>query len=491
MWPDYDPRTPWPPEGWEDVYRWYMEHSAWYSGDPERLARVYGALAYTPTPKGRFWARSVAEEQRVMLHVPIAGDIASTSADLLFSEPPRFVIPEAHEKNAQSDAKKTQDRLNEIISESGILHKLIEAAETSSAMGGVFLKINWDKDLANYPLLSVAQADSALPEFKHGILTAVVFWKVVREEGATVWRLLERHEYGLILYALFRGTEDRLGRQEDLKSIKETADLEEVIQTGLPGLATVYIPNKLPNRRMRGSCLGYSDYGGTEGLMDALDEVYTSWIRDIRLGQGRIIVPEYMLRKEDGTDRFKFDINQEVFVGYTGSPADPKPQITLSQFDIRTQEHRDASLELLDRIIVTAGYSPQSFGLKIEGRAESGTALRLRERKSLVTQGKKQGYWKKPLEDMLEALLMIDREMFSSGITVFRPRVDFEDSIAQDPTELAQSVEMLNRAQAASIKTKVKMIHPDWSDEEVDAEVKLILEEQGLSVPDPIQVGLP
>ena len=63
------------------------------------------------------------------------------------------------------------------------------------------------------------------------------------------------------------------------------------IETGIKRLTAVYVPNMLPNRLYRGSFLGRSDFSGVEGLMDALDECYTSWIRDLRLGRGRIIVP--------------------------------------------------------------------------------------------------------------------------------------------------------------------------------------------------------
>src|SRR5690625_2756804 len=106
-----DPKTPWPPESWRKVYDKYAEYSALYSGDPQQIADVYARLAYSPTPRGRFWARELREEKRVALHVPIAGDIAETAADLLFAEVPDIRIPEAHDENAPSDAKKAQDRL--------------------------------------------------------------------------------------------------------------------------------------------------------------------------------------------------------------------------------------------------------------------------------------------------------------------------------------------------------------------------------------------
>lgn len=487
-----DPNMKIPPtEKWEEIYQLYAEHAAWYSGDPNQIAKVYSSMVYTPTPRGRHWAKELNEERRTMLHVPIAGDIATTSADLLFSEQPKIRIPEAHEENANSDARAAQERLDEIINEGGVYNRLLEAAETCAALGGVFIKPNWDWELAPYPVLSIAQADNALPEFKWGILCAVTLWKVIEEDGNDVWRLVERHEPGVILNGLYRGNLTQLGTRVSLNTRSETAGIPDLIQTGIEGLAVRYIPNMRPNKRFRGLSLGQSDYSGCEGLMDALDEVYSSWMRDIRLGLGRIIVPEtFMELSEDG--QYQFDVDKEVFTMLNMDPQNASNAgLTINQFAIRTEEHSRTALELLDRIITNAGYSPQSFGLKIEGRAESGTALNIRERKSFVTTAKKQRYWKSAIEDVLEMMLIIDRQHLQNPTPQgFRPSVEMQDSVQQDVMQTAQAVEMLNRAQALSIETKVRMIHPDWEHEQVEAEVKRIMEETGQAMPNPDEVGV-
>src|SRR5690606_16468254 len=72
------------------------------------------------------------------LHVPLAGDIASTSADLLFGEPPVWSIPES--LDGQDG---TQGRMDKIV-KNGLIPVLLEAAETDSALGGVYLRVNID-----------------------------------------------------------------------------------------------------------------------------------------------------------------------------------------------------------------------------------------------------------------------------------------------------------------------------------------------------------
>jgi A118 family predicted phage portal protein len=266
-----------------------------------------------------------------------------------------------------------------------------------------------------------------------------------------------------------------------LGSLPETSGLQDEILTGLDDLIVKYIPNVKPNRKHRGSPYGQSDLSGLEGLMDALDETYSSWMRDIRLGKGRIMVPESFLQKLPN-GQFVFDIDKEVFTPMEVDPLSAgNVGITNVQFAIRTQEHMDTCLELLHRIISSAGYSPQSFGLSIKGSVESGTALNIRERRSFITQSKKRAYWKTPIEDLMYLMLQIDRLNFNSRIIPERPTVEFGDSLIPDLGQMASAVETLARAQAISIESKVRLSRPELTDEQVMIEVEKIKQEIGVT----------
>src|SRR5690606_36188146 len=100
-------------------------------------------------------------------------------------------------------------------------------------------------------------------------------------------------------------------------------------------LLASYVPNKRPNKQFRGSALGYADVQGLESILASIDSALSSWIRDIELGRGRIIVPDHFL-DFDGEGNASFDAHREVFAGL---PLDPNTAtnnpITLSQFQIR------------------------------------------------------------------------------------------------------------------------------------------------------------
>lgn len=476
----------WPPTGLIEMKM--AEHSAWYSGDPDLIANFYTLYATANVQNlpfivqdDSFWGRQLKNQGEIKVHVPIAGDIAETSANFLFGESPTVKIVEAHEEKAAQSFKDSQKDLDAMLLESGFFRKILEAAETSAGIGGVYFKLAWDEEISPYPIPVIVQGDKAVPEFRFGILIAVTFWSNIEisENGNVVYRLLERYERGKIISTLWKGTPDRLGFLHDIKSHPATETIEPVIST-VDVLLAMYIPNKLPNRLDRTSYSGRSDYAGIEGLMDSLDEVYSAWVKDISIGQGRIHVPESYL-SVNKAGRAKFKLDQSVYVELDIDPTTDNKGITATQFAIRANEFEKSSLNLLDRIISSAGYSPQSFGISIEGRAESGTALNIRERKSFATKSKKENYWQDGLRRLVYTMILVfNAELggkMESDITI---NITFTEGIV-NLSELATSVKMISDAQAASTETKVRLIHPDWEEEQIIKEVQKINDENGFA----------
>ena len=478
----------WPPM---NFISWKMaEHSAWYSGSSEVLANFYSNYmnAHLPAKALRemsndssFWGRQLQNQGEVFLHVPLAGDIAETSASLLFSEEPTIRIAEANVENASTNAKNTQQALLDALDDRTVqmFNKIYESAEACSGIGGVYIKLAWDEEISKYPIPVVEQADYAIPEFKFGVLNAVTFWKVMRieKDGSKTYRLLERYSKGLIEYTLYLGTSDRLGYAVPLESIEETEDLKDFIDLNVDALLAVYIPNIRPNRVDRGSNYGRSDYCGQEGLMDALDETYSSWMKDIALAQAKVMIPEEFLQKTE--KGFRYNLDQMLYTKLDMDPTIEGNKITPQQFAIRSVEFEQTSVNLMERIISGAGYSPQSFGLRIEGRSESGLALHIRERKSFVTKGKKERYWKPAIQRLLELFMLVYRfELRGNEVDPnLSPTVEFNDGVLNDRNETANSLKLLADAQAISVETRVRILHPDWEEEQILAEAERIKEE--------------
>ena len=494
----------WPPKPFDRAAHRMREWDAWYVGKPEHLAALYGAgpVVHTRPTQYRgglvgavsrfFWGRPVTPrgQQRTRLHVPLAADIATASADLLFAEPPRITVA--------GDA--AQKRLDQIINTPAVHSNLLEAAEVAAALGGVYLRVVWDTDTAAHAMLDAVDADAAVPEWRWRHLSAVTFWETLdHSDGSTVLRHLERHESGRIVHTLYQGTDDELGRPLPLTEHPVTAwaaplvDADGAIATGTRRLSAAYIPNIRPSREWRGvpelKPLGRSDFDGVEPMLDALDETYSSWMRDVRLAKARLLVPTGYLQPNGPGRGATFDDDQEIFteLNMLTGRGDGPPPITPSQFAIRVREHADTVEQITHDILRAAGHSPSSFG-DYTG-APGVTATEVVDRRSLSeqTRDKKSRYWSAALGAITAALLDVDRHVFNTpGVAVADdPVVEFGDQAQPDPAELARTAQILLAAEAASTDVRVRLVHPEWDDDQVDAEVARILAETGRAVPDP------
>lgn len=511
---------PWPPPECEPIAEMMRLWDAWWTGDKQRLAWVYanpggsstvgrayfattgetGVPGMRPgqarggmpgTDEYSFWgATTPPGEKMTKTHVPIAGDVAQTSASLLFAKPPVL----------RSTLEGKQAALNNAWFESKIddhFHRrLSEAAEMCAAHGGVYLRVVWDRDVRDKPWIVGVPADVAVPEWRYDVLGAVTFHQTLSDDGDTVVRHLEKHVPGsnIIMHGLYEGDQTNLGTPVPLGQHPVTARFanDPAMSGGmirfpdqpLDACSVVYVPNLTPNRIWRNLGpqawpLGRSDFSGVEGLMDNLDEAYSSWMRDIRLAKSRIMVPnEYMDSLGRGQGAI-FDPDRQVYSPLNMLHDDTANNIKLVQFLIRWQEHQQTCLEWINRIVQQAGYSPQTFG-DYAGEAITATEVTSRERKSNGTRGKKITYWRPGIQDIIYGLMTIERTYFGNTlITPERPDVEFIETIGPDITQLAQTAATLAEAEAASKQVIVQLVHPDWTPEKVDEEVTRIFSETG------------
>lgn len=501
-----DRSTPWPPPRQAARLERLREYDAWYAGDPERLSQVMaGRRDATSTPRNRpsqmrggvvgavsrfFWGQPIPPgEKRSKTHVPLPADIATASADLLFAAPPTI-------RFAKAENTKRWEQLDDAMRLRSRLH---EAAEIASPYSGVYLRVDWDQDVAAYPLPIAVHADHADPTWRSGKLQAVTFWEDLTVDGATHWRYLQRHEMqhddaghpttAITFNGLYKGTADSLGEPQALEAHEHTRGLEPAVDIGLPMLPVVWIPNMLPSREDR-TAPGRSDFESVTPLFDNLDEVYTSLLRDIRLAKARIIVPSAYLTSLGPGRGAEFDVEREAYEQLNVPPTNDKVGITLQQFSIRIDEHEKAMLRITRTAVSTAGYSASTFGLDESGGQMTATEVDDRRDRTLLTRAKKTAYWGEGIRELAAIILAVDRLVF--GRTEVDPAdpasVDWPPGESPDQLKLAQTVQAWDVARAASTEVKVRAIHPDWDDTRVNAEVARIRDEEGATTADPEQM---
>ena len=506
--------APWPPPASHPIAHQMRVWDAWYVGDPDRLSWVYYNLGQS-SPVGRsffsstgepgipgsrpgqnrggllgsvtrsFWGLPVPPgEKRTKVHVPLAADISATSADLLFSKAPVVT----------AESSVNQAALEELLDD-GTHATLLEAHELASALGGVYLRVVWDTDLSPRAWLDIVPADAAIPVWSYNKLQSVTFWHVLSDTGQEVVRHLETHlpSENAIIHRVHVGNQDTLGPARPLTDFDETRPLAAFLNDGdaitfpdmpLDASTVVYIPNMRPNRIWRGlgaqaAPLGRSDYSGAEGLMDALDEAYSSWMRDIQLAKMRLLVPQGMLDNIGKGKGAVFEPDREIFSPIASLTGGSPQDIVANQFMIRFAEHQGTCTDLVGKVIQAAGYSGQTFGEYDSGGPITATEVEQRERRSLITRDKKILYSRPGMRDILYGWLAVQKSMLNAPVTPERPEIDFAEVVLPNMLELSQTAGALATAEAASKQTLVQMVHPDWTPAEVNEEVARIYAEIG------------
>lgn len=497
---EYGPDTTWPPADVQAAQPYYREWLAWYGGDTDMLFKVYQSYSPTPAPHARpsqyaggargalsrMWHGNPPNGPQRRLHVPAASDVATISSDMLFAEPLGLTL-ETTEAGAQA-------AFDEMIEESQLLSILAEAAEQDSAAGGIYLRASINVDIAPTPVLEALLPDNAVPDFYGPFLRSVTFWTTLTNAGSIV-RHLERHEMingrCWISHALFSGGPDRLGRRipltdgnDETRRLAALVDDQGMIDTGCTKLDVTYVPNVRPHRLLRGTMLGRSDFQGSEGSMDALDETWSSWMRDIRVAKGRVIVPREYLRRAGGPGGgATWDPEQEVYAAINAAaPGDGPPALTVVQFSIRVAEHRDTVAGLWRTITSAAGLDTSDHDTE-NGPQQTATQVNDKGSRKRATRGKKIKYW----TPALQQILWVMQEL--AGQTPARVKVEFPDQAAPDMQTMAQTLQLLSAAAAASTQTLVEMLHPDWDDTAVLEEVDRIKAAEPAPVEDPGTFG--
>lgn len=496
-----------------------------------------------------FWGSPpVAGEKDNKIHVPIAADIATLSSELLFAEPPTVkldapkkvqpkappkpspvtgtlppdpltgVVPDATEPPADPitgepeteevddpAAIEAQETLEWLLDRIGFQALCLAAAETQSPLGSVCLRVAWDKSVdAKAPFLTRVDADSAVPEYRWGKLVALTFWTVIESHGQTVVRFLERYEPGFIYYGVYAGTADNIGIRVPYTDYAETAwvaDIPNLVgdEVAVPEgvLMATSVPNALPDAADRNSVIGRSDLTpGVITLMDAVDEIATSLMRDIHLGKGRVFLARYMLDDNGPGKGASFNEDQAYFSPLRMNPSEKdEAPIVATQFQIRVDEHLKAIEWYASKAVRAAGYNPDSdFG--DNGGDMTATEYSGRNRRSFSTRAKKVLYWTQALEGILEAMVKVfNAEFANAAASGKKPipeewpiRVEFPPAAHPDLKYLAETANLMKQAQAASTRVRVQLLHPEWTDLEIDEEV-LAIEDEGTAV-DPATFGL-
>lgn len=500
------PGVAWPPPELAKVTARVDECRVWWEGDPDKLDKFYGGAGRT-SPSGQqsrglraawdaFWGKgnTTTGDAPRRLHAPIAADIAQLSAVSLFAKPPTILA-------ADDELDTVQARVDDLFNVPRFHSGLYTAGEKASALSGVYGRVVWDEDIQDGTWIEWITPDYAIPDWQRGRLRSVTFFtELESDDPRTVWRHMERYERGRIVHELYVGTPHNLGQLRPLADHEATQNIPVELDTdgysyvdlGADVLAVDYVPNKLPNPEWDNDpklCnLGGSDIAvDIIPLYHQIDRIYSSLMRDIRLAQMKVFASSSVLQNRGPGAGLYLPEEQEMFTqigNALGKEGDMSTIFQPYQPAMRVLEHDQAGEILLREVLRRTGYSPVSFGMSDEVAQTATEAAGKKEWTVLTTEGKAR-YFGTALQHLTTAALRIDAAKFPSlGVAPSEElSIDWAPFAQESDIARAQTVQAWETARAASTRTKVRYLHQDWTEEQVDEEVALIEEANTVETP--------
>lgn len=451
-------------------------NSTWYGGNDLELKQLYERDLksfrigqFTSEELNYFWAQPTSGTNVRKIHSGIPQLISEKMVDLLISNGYEITVYADDELEEQDEDN--QKRLEEILEYNNFSMLLPEAIETESWSGGVPFKLSASKKY-KYPILEVVQPEEYEPTVEAGRIVADTFIKYFNK-GALIFKLKETYSFddsnSYITYKLYKLIANEWLSAE-LSDCEETKDLVDVIIKGVTDKFSIYKPNKLPNSEFRNSKLGESDYSGSHGLFDALDEIISALIQEFR--DGKIIKwwPSSLLPVDPTTQvAYMPPTLKKDFVSYnTGIGEKEKPTTpTMTQGEIHSEKYLESFKKVMESVLNNAGLSPQTIGLSgLESTAASEESQELREKTSIRTRGRKISLWIPTLNKLFELLLQLDDIKNGRSPQPYMIRTVFNDYKIKTLADKTNEASVGLASGSWDLKSAIDYVHDELTEEE-------------------------
>lgn len=465
------------------------------------------------------YMNATTHRQNIYSPVPIAREMARLSAALLFSEAPKITLPDEEDKKRRARAEQrqqardarnpfvqpAQESPNDVASEGAdaqgaqqkpvpkprqsrrqkLLEKLLDlngidaflqdAAERVATEGVGAIRVIRDEDVAEgEPFLTFVPEDQIIWDIRHGraVVGAVAVWEYVPVNAdrptREIFRMFEQHTPGLIMRSVRKGTVNQIGNEIPESQWPEVwQGAKPVVETGLD------VPTMIRWENVPG---GHSDIAGLDALLDNLDEA-----ESLMLDKGRKSIPVVFADRKLANEKGEVDNEAIVLTGDENMGAAYGESIVktveTTQPELQTEAHVAWVDHVREMIVTHAGYSQASWGIGEEGRTDSGTALALRQARTLLTKAGKDRMAREAIRNAIAvALAWMDG---AQNTRDYRPEVMLGAGLPEDPVEKSTVVVALKTAGLISERQAIRFLHPDWTEDQVDDELEQIEEEKG------------
>lgn len=416
-------------------------------------------------------------------------DIVTTSSEYIAGKPPDIDVLSGPDQESDDELSAL---LTNALETEDYESKLVKAVELASAGGGAALKI----DIVNEQLrIRVKGQDEFFIERDaFGEVMAFNFFGLVHREYNNFYFLVEKRKKltnedglsgGFVSYHLIKIAAEKAkeigvdGAPKEVLSYIERSriELNNPQAIGSKDLGCVYLPNTPTNTKYPKLELGESDLEQAHDFLLAADLAFTIYVRELEKTKTRMMLDERMTKKARGIDgraEMMFDVDEDFFLQLNmPGVADDKSFVEFIQGAFRDGSYRETMEYFIQKAVSKAGYNPATFNLgnRDVKAAEIWNLQDATVRKIEVKKRLMQRRLESFLREYLYLLLKLQGKKLADDAVISH---EFGDPTTMNISNLASTLSALKTSESISVKERVKMLHPDWTEQQIDEEVTLI-----------------
>lgn len=439
-----------------DFWGTAFAHKLWYRGSASELNQFYRQLDSDTCP---FWGSVPTRGLEIRkIHTGIPKIIVNTLTNIVIGD----LNDIEYEKIELNDIWKAickENKFNELIT---------AATKDVLTIGDGAMKISFDPELSDYPILEWVPGDKIDFTYDRGRLKEIVFRTEYKNKKK--YTLVEKYGYGYISYTLY--CEDN---EVELNSIPETEHLQNLVFDKSFMLAVPY--KILQSDRWPGR--GQSLFEGKTDNFDALDEAWSQWVHAMRMSRPVKYIPDMLIPRNEENGRLQkpnpFD--NQFIATESNMMEGARNEIEVKQPDFPSTAYQETYITALD-LALQGLISPSTLGIDVK-KLDNAEAQREKEKATLYTRGIM-------IASLSEFLSLLTSSIFKAYNTALkRPLEDIETEISfgeyANPSFEAVVETLSNPNTPMSIEAKVDEMWGDSKDEAWKTEeVKRIKEQQGI-----------
>lgn len=413
------------------------EYDVWYDGDGDELLNFYTrenyiGFNYEPfymrNKKNYFWAISSTEAQIKRTHSGQPRNIVDTLVNIM-----PFPLISAGENTNKLQAVVRESGLEQVYKDEQLPLTLVE--------GWGCWKINWDKDVSDYPSVEYVSAENVDFIYKNGKIIGIVFknyytsdkkryllletrsieWKPnsAAAEGSEGERVLvitnELYELPMNMAAT---DDDTPLKKVDLKTVPALDSVEERIEIG-PFDKLFAVPCVLLGNTSRQWGYGRSIFTGKIDLFDDLDQALSQSSNAVRLSTPiEYIDEEYLERDKNGLPKKPkaYDRKYVMMKGQkNGDGVATGQPVQITQPSVEFSRYSDHAVQILLQIL-NGILSPATLGIDI-AKKDNAAAQREKEKVTIFTRNALINGEERILRSLMEQMLMAKEFMDTGAVS--------------------------------------------------------------------------